>query len=107
MNDWTWNKLVTSKCWHELILTGYPGWDKRPDGEVHYRELVIQFGNPPSSHTIADWFDDICRWQFYYRDFTDSGIQIVDEGEYYRGVFYFQSEQDCQVFNQRLNELYE
>lgn len=94
-----WLKYVLIWDWHDLAFRGYPGWG-RPSGSdspfaVH---LTVVSGRDKSSREIAVEWDDVAEGRFYYRDWTESGIPFVGEGEQYRSAFWFQFERDRERF---------
>ena len=89
-NDWDWKQQISVSSWHSLSYDNWPGWDKGVEGHTLQAELVIKYGEGKSGYKIAVEVDDWCRGQFYYRDLTKSGLPILDQGERYITVFYFQ-----------------
>jgi len=96
--EWNWKRAIPMWDWHELIFAGYPGWEK-PDGEkpASVSETFIS-GVTKKSIEVASAWDDIGEGQFYWRDFTESGIPFVHDGESYQSIFWFQYERDAVKF---------
>lgn len=93
-NDW--NKLVFSFEYSMIALDGYPDWHINPETKEPYNlyKTFVGGDNHLSSHSFACKLDDIVDGQFYYRDFTKSGIPIVKDGEEYNSIFVFQYKSD-------------
>lgn len=100
--SWDWNKALPIDEWHKLCLAGWPGWDKDPaSGEPWGVFLVVRKGQGGSSRDMAVEWDDLSAAPFYYRDWTDSGLPFVEEGEAYRSGFWFARRADRDAFLQR------
>ncbi len=88
--DWDWKRAVPIDVFYQLSVTGFPGWDKGPGKDtvpsLHFR---TKKGEQASSRELAIAFDDIAEGEFYYRDWTDSGLPFVEDGEIYQSRFYF------------------
>lgn len=99
MNNWNWNKMIPSWDYYDLVHIKWPGWNKDPHTEQPYfsRFSIIK-GTAKSSYEIANEWDDITQGNFWYRDFTDSGLPFVDDGEKYETLFVFQFKEDWEKF---------
>lgn len=84
--------------YYKLVLADWPGWHKPHGSEPPTIGFSCKMGVGKSSREIAIEFDDIAEGNFYYRDFTDSGIPIVSDGEVYRSQFVFQYLSDFEKF---------
>jgi hypothetical protein len=93
---WTWKLLLPSQTYYSLELDGWPGWEK-PNGEsVTTISFTIVKGHGKESRDMALLWDDQGHGQFWYRDFTDSGLPYVEDGEEYRSRFWFQFRDDAE-----------
>lgn len=92
--DWDWKKLITTEDYHNIALSGFPGWDAK--------DLTFEIvkGQRKSSRDIAIEWDDISECRFYYRDFTNDALPFVREGATYRSGFVFQCESDYHKFKE-------
>jgi len=97
--NWDWRNMLPSSIFHAMLLDGMPGWE-RDSGIYQVRFSIIK--GVSSSRQIATWWDDLATGQFYYRDFTDSGLPFVDDGEVYKSSFYFQFKHDAIRFTEWL-----
>lgn len=103
-NVWNWNRMLCMADYYKLALAGWPGWDKPNGSEPPMTGLSHKAGVGKSSRELAIEFDDIAEGKFYYRDFTDSGIPIVSDGEVYRSQFTFQYASDFEKFNKLISD---
>ena len=102
MSDW--NKKIYAHAFYKLQFEGYPDWDK-PDGkEPEYVNFSTKKDVDRSSWDIAIETDDWCSGNFYFRDFTDSGLPFVNPNEVYRSCFIFQKADDAAEFKRRYNK---
>lgn len=97
-NAWDWNRMIQSSDYYKLSLVGWPGWDKLERDEPPFVMLTHTHGDGKSSRDLAIEFDDVASMKFWYRDFTDSGIPIVRDGDVYCSMFVFQSIDDMVKF---------
>ena len=98
MNTGDWNKNLRMSDFYKIQLEGYKEWDKTDNNKPYFIEFSIVKGRNKSSRDIAVEFDDIAKGYFYYRDWTNSGLPFVDEGEVYNSGFCFQLKEDKEVF---------
>lgn len=100
-----WNKYVLMWDWHTLCRTGWPRWDIDPCTKEPY---VVCFsttkGRDKSSRDIAIEFDDLASGRFYYRDYTDDTLPFVRDGEVYNSSFWFENQQDLELFKSTFNK---
>ena len=100
-NNWDWNKALPMDVWHGIALDKFPEWEK-PNGEIPTSVfLSVEKGKDKSSRDLAIETDDWCKGNFYYRDWTQSGLPFVDEGEIYNSRFWFQFQVDAEEFAKR------
>jgi len=97
-NVWDWNKMLRMTDYHKLAIARWPGWDKVDRDEPPTVKMSCVVGEGESSRQIAIRFDDIADGSFYYRDYTQSGIPIVRDGERYGSTFIFQFVSDYEKF---------
>lgn len=98
MKNWDWDKMIPGFDYHKLAVLDWPGWDKINEGCPAYVQFVCVKGNGQSSREVAIEFDDMAEGQFYYRDFTNSGLPFVEKNESYRSLFVFQRFSDFEKF---------
>jgi hypothetical protein len=114
---WDWNRKVPMWDWHSISLNLFrSNHDKKPleDGDLGYGWETIDGETPPNvqiavkqgvgmrtSRDLAVETDDWCKGEFYYRDFTDSGIPVVRDDEVYHAAFWFQFASDKEEFEKR------
>lgn len=103
MNDnLGWLKMVLMWDWHDLVMQRWPGWEREPGGKEPARvDLVVVKGRDRSSRELATEWDDLSRGRFYYRDWTDTGLPFVGDGEAYRSAFWFELVEDRNEFSRR------
>jgi len=100
-NDrWTWKLLLPSQTYYKLELDGWPGWEKCSLDCVSTVSFSIKKGTDDSSKDIAVRWDDMGRGQFWYRDYTESGLPFAEDGEEYNSRFWFQFRDDAEKFHQ-------
>ena len=95
---WDWNAKVPSWVFHRMSLDDFPGWE-RVFGGVPF--VMLEHSGPDRSREIATAFDDDAEGMFYYRDWTSSGIPMVDDTELYWSGFWFQRRDDATTFHER------
>lgn len=97
--NWDWLKKVPIDLWHDLAIKGWPDWE-RDEGKDNpcFAMLVVTKGKDRSSRDRAIEFDDIAEGPFYYRDWTDSGLPFVADGETYKSGFWFALRSDRDKF---------
>jgi hypothetical protein len=95
-----WKKNIPSWDWYPLVFAKWPDWEKEGDFPP-FVELIITKGKGKSSHEMAVEFDDIAQGNFYWRDWTDSGLPFVDKGESYKSCFWFEFVFDRDIFKQK------
>lgn len=93
-----WNKYVLVWDWHDIALSGYPGWDLTERKHPPFVTFAIEHKFGRSSRDIAVEFDDIAEGRFYYRDWTNDGIPTVSDNEIYYTGFWFQKTSDRDRF---------
>lgn len=98
-----WVNALSAMMFHHLANDGFPGWDKQND-EPHFVLFEFVSGQNKSSLAVASAWDDMAKGQFYYRDFTDSGLPIVREGDRYQSRFSFQFSDEVDRFSQWIGE---
>lgn len=102
-DGWDWNKLLPIDEFHKIAYAHYPAWEKNDD-LPYCVDFSITKGKDRSSREIATEFDNIAVGHFYYRDWTESGLPFVDDGEVYRTAFIFQRVEDYIEFKRRYNK---
>jgi hypothetical protein len=97
---WNWNHKLPIDIFYNLQICGYPGWDRFiKDGHEHEFCVLLECRSKIfDSRDIAEHWDDIAHWQFYYRDRTRSGMPFTSSAEEYISLFYFQSGEDAKRF---------
>ena len=98
--NWDWNKMIASWDWHSLCLDCWPDWEKFDD-KPSFVEFDCVKGSGRQSRDLAIEIDDWAKGQFYYRDWTKSGLPFVDDGEVYHSCFWFQYKADADEFQKR------
>lgn len=99
-----WLKKLLMWDWHDICLKGWPGWELDPSTKApHFTNLTVTHKSSKSSRDRAIEFDDLSEGRFYYRDWTDSGLPFVEEGEVYRSQFCFEKKADKEKFDKTLN----
>lgn len=102
MNNWDWNKMITSWDYYELVHLEWPGWNKDPNtNQPYFSNFSILKGTQKSSREIAIEWDDLSEGNFWHRDFTESGLPFVDDGESYNTMFVFQFKRDWERFEEK------
>jgi len=96
MSDW--NKSLGSSDFYDIQFNGYIGWDKIDNKEPYFVMLEIIKNKDKSSHEMAVEFDDISHGNFYWRDWTESSLPFVDDGDIYWSGFTFQFAEDAKRF---------
>jgi hypothetical protein len=103
--EWDWIYMLPGWEFYQRALSKprpYPGWDRDENDEPCFvmLELTRGTGNVIESRSMAVEWDDITEGEFYYRDWTSSGIPTVDEGEAYWAGFWFQRKTDAVKFQE-------
>ena len=93
-----WNRMLAIDQFYGLQVAGYPGWNLTEGHPATVGPFVVVKGSGPSSREMAVAFDDVATGNFYYRDWTDSGLPFVAGGGAYRSCFWFQYTADAQLF---------
>lgn len=104
-----WRRKLLMWHWHDVSLAGYPGWDlegPKPElqpGERDRRnppfvKLTHVHGKGRSSSDLANAWDNIAVGRFYQRDWTESGIPFVNDGETYWSGWWFEYAADRDRF---------
>jgi hypothetical protein len=99
-----WLKKLLMWDWHEACCKNYPGWDLVESGGTRHPpfvKLVIRNKKDKSSEDITREWDDLAKGRFYSRDWTDSGIPFVSDGEVYTAGFWFEKKEDAYEFVKR------
>jgi hypothetical protein len=98
-SKWDWSCMLPSWTYNLIALDGWPGWHMAPGGEEPLTVVVKCREGSNSSRAIAIEFDDNAAQQFHYRDVTSDNLPWVEHGEFYKGVFSFQSIEDARWFH--------
>ncbi len=98
--EWDWKKALPLDIWHALVHGGYPTWERSEENPdvPPFVQLTITKGEGRSSRDLAVAFDDIAQANFYYRDWTDSGLPFIKDKESYRSCFWFALRSDRENF---------
>lgn len=95
-NQWDWNHFIP--VWDFPRLSAR--WQKVNHTDCPFVSLAMKRGYV-DSRKIAIEFDDIATGKCYYRDWTESGLPFVNEGETYQSGFWFEKLSDAQEFQKR------
>ena len=93
-----WIKNLSSSDFYSIQFNNYLGWDKINDKTPYFVLLETIKDKDRSSHEIGVEFDDISHGNFYWRDWTQSSLPFVDDGEIYWSGFSFQFVEDAKKF---------
>lgn len=94
-----WSRYMGMTEWHHASFEGWPGWDRDAGAEEPVSvTLLVTKGKDKSSHKMASEFDDIATNDFYWRDWTESSLPFVDDGETYTSKFWFKKREDRAAF---------
>lgn len=96
-DEWDWKKLISTSEYLLVSLNNWAGWDREKGEPISICCIHIS-GSGKQSRDIAIEFDDIAEGKFYYRDYTESSIPIVKDGETYESIFVFQDQSDVIKF---------
>jgi hypothetical protein len=99
-----WKKKLLMWDWHDVSFDGYPGWDLvESAGQKHppFVRLTICNKVDKSSEDITREFDDVATGKFYSRDWSQSGLPYVSDGEVYEAGWWFQKRGDAYEFIKR------
>lgn len=97
-----WKRMLAIDQFYHLQAAGFPGWN--PDEKIVMGREVscvtfdTEKGKDKTSREMAVEFDGIAEGNFYYRDWTGSGLPFVEDKEVYNSRFWFQYSSDLQKF---------
>jgi hypothetical protein len=100
IRDWDWKKAIPSRSFYQLSIENFPNWEKPNGHNPKTVWLSIIKGLDKSSRIIAIEFDEISQGNFYYRDWTKSGLPFIDDREQYDAIFSFQFISDAEKFHE-------
>ena len=103
IENWDWKKFLPAREYHKLYSSHYPGWETINNGDLLSVEIYIIKGKDRDSRDVAVEFDDIAQGDCYYRDFTQSSLPFVRDGEAYCSLFTFQLFSDYLKFKEIYN----
>ena len=95
LEGWDWKRKIPSHEFNILSINHYADWGWATECPFVMMECV---SGKVDSRPMAVKFDDIATEQFYYRDWTKSGIPVCNDGEIYWSGFWFESMDDAVAF---------
>ena len=100
-----WRRKVPMWLWNSIVSDGCLGWQVDKDNNPAWIKLEHIRGKELQSSGIASTFDNEATGLFYYRDWTDSGIQVCRNGKTYWSGWWFQFIEDYETFTKKYKEL--
>lgn len=95
---WTFNKMSIN----QYMKNGGPGCEWDCVGELNSPPFVmLELDDSSASCVIASLWDDKTDSLFYYRDWTASGTNYVNDGDTYWAGFWFEKREAAEVFQRQ------